>query len=209
MKPSIIKLRKFLLFFTVLVITVGGVNEPLYSQVNMAVKDYPESLLSHIASWNNKQTAKKKRPDTYIVIDQRAFYNNIRLIKTELLHKRTKLMVVIKSDAYGHGLEMLGNVAVLAEADYLGITENPSLKIMKKMKISIPIMRLRLASNQELLTVHSNPDLYGEVEEMVGNIQMAELLSKIGKEQGRSIKIHLNLNAGGMSRNGFCITNQT
>ncbi|MBL4682664.1 MAG: alanine racemase [Pseudomonadales bacterium] len=203
MKPSIIKLRKFLLFFTVLVITVGGVNEPLYSQVNMAVKDYPESLLSHIASWNNKQTAKKKRPDTYIVIDQRAFYNNIRLIKTELLHKRTKLMVVIKSDAYGHGLEMLGNVAVLAEADYLGITENPSLKIMKKMKISIPIMRLRLASNQELLTVHSNPDLYGEVEEMVGNIQMAELLSKIGKEQGRSIKIHLNLNAGGMSRNGF------
>ena len=74
---------------------------------------------------------------------------------------------------------------------------------MKKMKISIPIMRLRLASNQELLTVHSNPDLYGEVEEMVGNIQMAELLSKIGKEQGRSIKIHLNLNAGGMSRNGF------
>ena len=60
-----------------------------------------------------------------------------------------------------------------------------------------------MASDNELLTAHSNPDVYGEVEEMVGNIQMAILLSKIGEEQGRNIKIHLNLNAGGMSRNGF------
>jgi alanine racemase len=112
-------------------------------------------------------------------------------------------MVVIKSDAYGHGLEMLGNVAEIAGADYFGITENHSLEIMNKMNLSIPIVRLRLASNNELLTVHSNPDVYGEVEEMVGNIQMAELLSEIGEEQGRNIKIHLNLNAGGMSRNGF------
>ena len=203
MNSKIIKLRKFFLFFTVLLIAVGGVNDPSYSQVNMAVENYPEPLLNHIADWNKKQTAQKQRPDTYIVIDQRAFYDNIRLVKTELLSRSTKLMVVIKSDAYGHGLELLGNVAEMAGADYFGITENYSLEIMNKMNLSIPIVRLRLASNNELLTVHSNPDVYGEVEEMIGNIQMAELLSKIGEEQGRNIKIHLNLNAGGMSRNGF------
>jgi len=203
MNSKIITLRNFFVFNTVLLITVGGVNEPSYSQVNMAVGNYPEPLLNHIADWNKKQTAQKQRPDTYIVIDQRAFYDNIRLVKTELLNKSTKLMVVIKSDAYGHGLELLGNVAEMAGADYFGITENHSLEIMNKMNLSIPIVRLRLASNNELLTVHSNPDVYGEVEEMIGNSQMAELLSKIGEEQGRNIKIHLNLNAGGMSRNGF------
>ena len=203
MNSKIIKLGKSFLFFTVLLIAVGGVNAPSYAQVNTAVENYPEPLLNHIADWNKKQTAQKQRPDTYIVIDQRAFYDNIRLVKTELLNERTKLMVVMKSDAYGHGLEMLGNVAEMAGADYFGITENHSLKIMNKMNLSIPIVRLRLASNNELLTVHSNPDVYGEVEEMIGNSQMAELLSKIGEEQGRNIKIHLNLNAGGMSRNGF------
>ena len=124
MNSKIIKLRKFFLFFTVLLIAVGGVNDPLYSQVNMAVENYPEPLLNHIADWNKKQTAQKQRPDTYIVIDQRAFYDNIRLVKTELLSRSTKLMVVIKSDAYGHGLELLGNVAEMAGADYFGITEN-------------------------------------------------------------------------------------
>ena len=203
MNSKILKLRNFFLFFTVLLIVVGGVNAPSYSQVNTAVEIYPEPLLNHIADWNERQTAKKQRPDTYIVIDQRAFYDNIRLVKTELLNESTKLMVVMKSDAYGHGLELLGNVAEMAGADYFGITENYSLEIMNKMNLSIPIVRLRLASNNELLTVHSNPDVYGEVEEMIGNIQMAELLSKIGEEQGRNIKIHLNLNAGGMSRNGF------
>ena len=64
-------------------------------------------------------------------------------------------------------------------------------------------MRLRLASNDELVQAHSNRAEYGDVEEMVGNYQMADLLSKLGAQQARKIKIHLNLNAGGMSRNGF------
>lgn len=203
MNSQIIKLRNSFLFFTALLIAVCCAIDPSYSQVNAMAGNYPQPLLSHIADWNKRQTATKQRPDTYIEIDQRAFYDNIRIVKTELLDKNSKLMVVIKSDAYGHGLEMLGNVAEMAGADYFGITENHSLKTMNEMNLSIPIVRLRLASNNELLTAHSSPDVYGEIEEMVGNIQMAELLSKIGTEQGRNIKIHLNLNAGGMSRNGF------
>ncbi|NOX70713.1 MAG: alanine racemase [Gammaproteobacteria bacterium] len=203
MKSQVTKLRSFFLILIAPLIAMAGVSDPSSSQVNWAAGDYSESLLNHIADWNKKQTAIKQRPDTYIEISQRAFYDNIRLVKTELLSDTTKLMVVVKSDAYGHGLEMLGNVAEMAGADYFGITENHSLKIMNEMNLSIPIVRLRLASNSELLAVHSRPDVYGEVEEMVGNMQMARLLSKLGAEQGRIIRIHLNLNSGGMSRNGF------
>ncbi|MBL4602105.1 MAG: alanine racemase [Emcibacteraceae bacterium] len=203
MNFQILKLRNFFLCFITLLIAVGGISEPSYSQVDMAVGTYPEPLINHIADWNKKQVATKQRPDTYIEIDQRAFYDNIRLVRKTFLNDNTKMMVVIKSDAYGNGLEMLGNVAEMAGADYFGLTENHSLKTMNEMNLSIPIVRLRLASNNELLTAHSNPDVYGEVEEMVGNIQMAELLSKIGAKQDRNIKIHLNLNSGGMSRNGF------
>ena len=203
MKSQVTKLHSFFLILIAPLIAMAGVSDPSYSQVNAVAGDYSESLLNHIAAWNKKQTATKERPDTYIEISQRAFYDNIRIVKTELLNDATKLMVVIKSDAYGHGLEMLGNVAEMAGADYFGITENHSLKTMNEMNLSIPIVRLRLASNSELLAVHSRPDVYGEVEEMVGNIQMVRLLSKLGAEHGRNIKIHLNLNSGGMSRNGF------
>ncbi|MBT5186379.1 MAG: alanine racemase [Kordiimonadaceae bacterium] len=198
-----IKLRNFFLLFTVLLIVTGGYNDQSFSQDNVVVESYPETLLKHITKWNNKQTDASQRPDTYIEINQKAFHDNIRLVKTKLLNDKTKLMVVIKSDAYGHGLELLGNVAEMAGADYFGITENHSLQIMKKMNLNRPIVRLRLASDNELMIAHANPDVYGEVEEMVGNIQMANLLSKLGAEQNRSIKIHLNLNTGGMSRNGF------
>ena len=106
-------------------------------------------------------------------------------------------MVVIKSDVYGHGLELLAKVAEMAGADYFGITENSSLLIMQRLELNTPIARLRLASNDELVAVHSDRELYGDVEEMVGNLQMVELLSRLGEQTGQRIKVHLNLNTGG------------
>jgi alanine racemase len=74
---------------------------------------------------------------------------------------------------------------------------------MQRLELNTPIARLRLASNDELVAVHSDRELYGDVEEMVGNLQMVELLSRLGEQTGQRIKVHLNLNTGGMSRNGF------
>ncbi|PCJ50305.1 MAG: alanine racemase [Gammaproteobacteria bacterium] len=203
MNSKIIKLRKHILFFALVMISLGGINNPIYSQVSPMEGSYPKALISHIADWHIKQSDRTKRPDTYIEINQKAFYDNILLVREELLNDTTKMMIVIKSDAYGHGLKMLGKVAEIAGADYFGITENSSIKIIKEMNLTTPVMRLRLASNNELLTVHSKPIEYGDVEEMVGNFQMVKFLSKLGVQQNRIIKIHLNLNAGGMSRNGF------
>ncbi len=203
MKPHFSKLRRFLIIFMVQLIALGALNNHAYSQVSNDVEKYPQPLLSHIEDWNKKQADKNKRPSTYVEINQRAFYDNIRLVRSQTLNEATKLMVVIKSDAYGHSLEMLGTVAEIAGADYFGITENSSLKIMKKMGISKPIVRLRLASNDEITEAHANEDMYGNVEEMVGNFRMAKFISQLAKKQNRKIKIHLNLNTGGMSRNGF------
>lgn len=203
MRSQIIKLRRCSLLFAFLLIATGGMYNQSYAQINMEAEKYPAELINHINEWNEKQSGTKKRPDTYIVINQKAFFDNIKLVRAELLNDATKMMVVIKSDAYGHGLEILGNVAEIAGADYFGITENHSLKIMKEMDLSIPTVRLRLGSDRELLAAHSNSGEYAEVEEMVGNIHMVELLAKLGEQQSRKIKIHLNLNAGGMSRNGF------
>ena len=193
MKTNFTMLRSFFLILALQLIAVNS----------LSAQTTAEALLDHIDDWNREQTSAEQRPNTYIEIDQLAFYENIQLVKTQLLGDNTRLMVVIKSDAYGHSLEMLAGVAEMAGADYFGITENHSLATMQSMQLSTPVVRLRLASDDELVQAHSNRAEYGDVEEMVGNLQMAELLSELGAQQDRNIRIHLNLNAGGMSRNGF------
>ena len=196
-------LHSVILFITLVLCGLGNASAQLASLDDASFVTYPQILLRHVESWSKQQPTAAQRPSTYIEIDQLAFYDNIRLVKTRILDDTTGLMVVIKSDAYGHGLELLGNVAEMAGADYFGITENNSLVTMQRMGLNTPIVRLRLASNAELEAVHSNRSVYGDVEEMVGNLQMVQLLSGMGERQGNRIKIHINLNTGGMSRNGF------
>lgn len=206
MKTNLIILRSLFLILALHLTAANSLSAQTSASVDATTPssaNYPEALLDHIDHWSANQAAAEERPDTYIEIDQLAYYENIQLVRKQLLNNNTQMMVVIKSDGYGHGLEMLASVAEMAGADYFGITENHSLATMKNMRLNTPIVRLRLASNDELVQAHSNRAEYGDVEEMVGNFQMAELLSELGAQQARKIKIHLNLNTGGMSRNGF------
>ena len=199
MKAQQLKLSSLVLYIAFQFLGLGTAS----AQVADNAEGYPQAVLNYVESWSESQPAQELRPSTFIEIDQLAFYANIRLIKTQILDDSTSLMVVIKSDVYGHGLELLAKVAEMAGADYFGITENSSLLIMQRLELNTPIARLRLASNDELVAVHSDRELYGDVEEMVGNLQMVELLSRLGEQTGQRIKVHLNLNTGGMSRNGF------
>ena len=199
MKAKLLKLSSLVLCIALQFLGLGTAS----AQVIDNAEGYPQAVLTYVESWNESRPVPELRPSTYIEIDQLAFYANIRLIKTQILNNSTRLMVVIKSDAYGHGLELLAGVAEMAGADYFGITENSSLLTIQRLELSSPIVRLRLASNDELVAVHSDRELYGDVEEMVGNLQMVELLSRLGEQTGQKIKVHLNLNTGGMFRNGF------
>ena len=52
-------------------------------------------------------------------IDLGALAHNVRVLKARTDGR--KLMVVVKADAYGHGLVKCGQAAVNAGADYLGV----------------------------------------------------------------------------------------
>lgn len=45
------------------------------------------------------------------------------------------------------------------------------------------------------------------VEELIGNLEMAQRLNAIAAKQGKVIPIHLALNSAGMSRNGLEVSN--
>ena len=127
------------------------------------------------------------------------FAQNIRYLRRQV--QPAKLCVVMKADAYGHGLEALAPVAVQAGADLIGVCTNIEARIVRRQNLDIPLLRLRSAL----------PDEYEEsatslhLEEQVGSLNVADYLHELGHRRGRPMPVHIKIDTG-MGRSGFLPT---
>jgi alanine racemase len=131
-----------------------------------------------------------------VCVSRRAFADNVRHIKA--LVQPAKLCVVMKANAYGHGLAALAPVAAEAGADSIGICTNPEAETIRRLGLKIPLLRLRMALPEELeesLSLH-------DVEEQVGSWETAAYLDLAARRRDRRVRVHLNLDTG-MGRSGF------
>jgi alanine racemase len=129
-------------------------------------------------------------------ISKQAFRDNIEAIRAMVAP--AKLCVVMKANAYGHGLGPLAPTAVEAGADYIGICTNPEAEQVRRLGLRVPLLRLRMALRQEL--DQSLAEL--EIEEQVGTLEAAEYLSQAAVRRGRPVDVHLKIDTG-MGRGGF------
>lgn len=124
------------------------------------------------------------------------FAENIHYLRQKV--SPAKLCVVMKADAYGHGLEALAPVAASSGADYIGICTNHEARIVRRQSPDIPLLRLRSAL----------PDEYKEsaqalhIEEQVGSRVVADYLNELGQRRGKPLAVHLKIDTG-MGRSGF------
>jgi alanine racemase len=129
-------------------------------------------------------------------VSRQTFFENIQAIRN--LVAPAKLCVVMKANAYGHGLEALAPVAVEAGADCIGICTNPEAEKVRKLGLRIPLLRLRMALPAEL--DQSVSEL--EIEEQVGSVEAGNYLAQAGVRRGRPVDVHLKIDTG-MGRGGF------
>ena len=146
--------------------------------------------------------------DAWVEIAPQVFANNIRELKKEI-GPRVKLCIVMKSDAYAHGVENLISEALKAEPAYIGMVSNrgmrKAIKFMDESGTRATILRIAPATFSEAAeaVLHNWP-----VEELIGSLPQAESLSRIagwvGKKRGKElvIPVHLNIDTG-MGRMGF------
>jgi alanine racemase len=131
-----------------------------------------------------------------VLVSREKFSNNIRYLRH--LVAPSKLCVVMKANAYGHGLNVLAPLAVQAGADMIGICTNPEAETIRNLGLQIPLLRLRMALETEMYeSVHEL-----DIEEQVGSLEAAEYLSKAGVLRGRPVDVHLDIDTG-MGRSGF------
>lgn len=149
-----------------------------------------------------------KSHNSCLKINPDVFARNIATLKKEMGPK-VKICVVMKSDAYGHGVENLTREAVESKPEYIGLVENreirKAVKCMQEAGKFSTILRIAPATFYEA----AESAVKGwDVEEVVGSLPQAEMLSRIamwmGKKRGSdfSFSIHININTG-MARMGF------
>ncbi|MEC4813658.1 MAG: alanine racemase [Scytonema sp. PMC 1069.18] len=131
-----------------------------------------------------------------VTVSAKNFRDNIRHVRDRVA--LAQVCVVMKANAYGHGLKQLAPTAVAAGADYIGICTNPEAAIVRDLGLDVKILRLRMALPQELEeSIHAL-----NVEEQVGSMEAAQYISDMGVKHGKKIPIHINIDTG-IGRSGF------
>ena len=138
-----------------------------------------------------------KRPlglRTWIEVDKKAIEKNYRVFRS-LIPQNTKMMAVVKSNAYGHGLLDFSREISALGVDWLGVDSIIEGLSLRRASINTPILVLGSTLPEMLLSAAEN------------NISLAvsnfEILTEIESLKFKNaLRVHIKIDSG-MHRHGF------
>lgn len=136
--------------------------------------------------------------NAWLEVDVAAFEHNIQTLKDRLGDKGPQICAIMKADAYGHGIDLLVPSVIRAGIPCIGIASNEEARVAREKGFEGRLMRVRAATPQEVEAA-----LPYKMEELVGSLESARLMSEIALRHHTTIAYHLGLNSAGMSRNGL------
>ncbi|MTW87678.1 alanine racemase [Virgibacillus dakarensis] len=126
---------------------------------------------------------------TVAEIDLSAFKENVRQIKQ--LVNTCKLLAVIKTNAYGHGIIPIGKKAVDAGADGLGVTTVEEGAFLRDNGIDVPIHILSAITLEEVDAV-----IRYRLTASISSGEIARAISRTAAQLNRTAIVHLKIDTG-------------
>jgi len=141
------------------------------------------------------KTGKKHFP-VWAEIDLKAIAHNIGAVR-QLIAPKTKIMAVIKADAYGHGIVNVAHTADAAGVDAFGVARLGEAIVLRKSGFT----------NQILIFGYTPPEAAGQLiknnlVQAVFSSSYAITLNEKARELNGHIKIHIKIDSG-MGRLGL------
>jgi alanine racemase len=127
---------------------------------------------------------------TWIEIDAKAIESNIAGFRRRL-RTGTGLQAVVKSNAYGHGLEPVARIAARAGVDSFGVHTIEEAETVARLDLGRPILILGFVATSQA----SRAAACG-TEVTLYNLATAEALSAAGIACGRTIRCHVKVETG-------------
>ncbi len=138
---------------------------------------------------------------TYAKIDLDAIEYNIENVRKKL-KPSTKLLAVIKADAYGHGAVEVGRF-LESKCDFFGVASVEEAAELYRAGIKKPVLILGYVSPQQFDEV-----VRDEMRIPVFSFESAKALSDEAVRQGKVAKFHFCIDTG-MSRIGFQVSEES
>jgi alanine racemase len=135
-------------------------------------------------------------PLTWVEIKQKALLSNLRQFR-QRVGKKTKIMAVVKANAYGHGIKEVTPV-VAAKADWFGVSSLEEGLLLRQMKIQSPILILGYLSPSVMKEAISH-----DLSFVILNLSAAKKARQVAKKLSRKARIHLKVETG-TNRLGIC-----
>lgn len=139
----------------------------------------------------------KQAHDTVLEVNLQALTDNLNIFKTKL-KPTTKIMAMIKANAYGAGSFEVAHTLEHQKVDYLGAAYVDEGVELRKLGISVPIiiMNPEQSSYSPIIDYKLEPELY--------SMRVLRLFVKILKEKSISeaYPVHIKIDTG-MNRLGF------
>lgn len=137
----------------------------------------------------------------YARIDLDAIRQNISLVRSRI-PANTRLMLVVKADAYGHGAAVLAKETE-AEADYFAVAAIDEALELREAGITKPILVLGCTS----------PQLFGvalehDITLTIFSAERAKILSNTAKSLGKPARVHFAVDTG-MGRIGWNVSEES
>ncbi|MBR6524193.1 MAG: alanine racemase [Clostridia bacterium] len=129
-------------------------------------------------------------------VDLDALKNNIRNIKT-YVGEKTKVLVIVKADAYGHGAVQSAKALIANGADCLGVAFIDEAEELRCAGIDAPILILGYTCRQDVKRV-----VEAGVMPTIFSYDLAKEFSNEAVKSGKTVKIHVKIDSG-MNRVGF------
>ena len=135
-------------------------------------------------------------PNT-LIIDLKSLEFNLAQIKGHV-GKGTKIMGIVKSDAYGHGLVRVSRVLEKNGVYCLGVSFVNEGILLRNKGVKIPIVVLCGIETRE----DADAAIENALTPVVFDIDSAEMLEKAAASMGKKINIHIKIDTG-MGRLGI------
>jgi alanine racemase len=126
---------------------------------------------------------------TVAEIDLQAYRDNIGKLKS--LAGNSEFMAVIKTNAYGHGIERMGVEAVQAGAHRLGVTSVEEGALLREHGITVPIHLLSAVMPERAADIVAH-----KLTASISSKKLAAAISEEAVKQGRTAAVHLKIDTG-------------
>lgn len=136
------------------------------------------------------------RPNS-VTIDLSALIHNLNQIRN-LIDQGTKIMGVVKSDAYGHGLIPVSQILEKNRIDCLGVSYLYEAVELRRAGIKVPIVILCGIQTRE----ESRQVVENELTPVLFDLDVAGILAQESERMGKKTPIHLKVDTG-MGRLGI------